>query len=106
MNMKAFFTILLVVLLVGCEALKTGGVTFSGGDGSSFEQAVIISGASGESSGIRAEHVWLREHYPGCKLTFQSLRGASGRAYDKMDIVTIDGQPQSIYFDITSFFGR
>jgi hypothetical protein len=104
--MKLLFAVLLVVFLFGCQAPKTGTVTFYGGDGSSIEKAVIICGASGESAGIAAEHLWLREHYPSCRLTLQGLRDANGHAYDKMDILTADGQPRSVFFDITSFFGQ
>ena len=94
MNIKTFFAVLFA---------RPG--RFTGGDGSSFEQAVIISEVNGEVAGIKAEHVWLHKHYPDCRLTRQSLSEANGRAYDQMDIVTKDGQSHSVYFDITSFYG-
>ncbi len=90
-------------MVLGCKSI--GHVTHSGGDGSSFEQAVIVEAAH-ESEGIRAEYRWLSEHYPGYKRGPQHLRGANGRAYDQLDIVTAGGQHRSVYFDITSFFGK
>src|SRR5262245_60676581 len=38
--------------------------TFSGGDGSSIKDAVVIT-ASSEATGDRAAYIWLHEHYPG-----------------------------------------
>jgi len=104
--MKAAFAILLMVLLLGCEAHKTEPFTFAGGDGSSVEKAIIISGASDETSGIRAEHVWFSKQYPGWKLSLQSSPSTNGHVYDKMDIVASDGASHSIYFDISSFYGK
>jgi hypothetical protein len=106
MNMKAAFAIFLVVFLLGCEAHKTDPFKFTGGDGSSSGQAIIISGASDEMSGIQAEHVWLSKHYPGWKLSLQSSPSTNGHIYDKMDIVAGDGVSHSIYFDISSFYGK
>jgi hypothetical protein len=80
--------------------------TFSGGDGSTVKQAVIITDARGEKTGVRAEYIWLHEHYPGHVLQGQFLRIIDGKAYDEMRIVSADGHPHIIFFDITSFFGK
>src|ERR1035438_2241170 len=80
--------------------------TFSGGDGSSLKQAVVITDATGEKTGVRAEYVWLHEHYPGYRLRGQILRNEGGRAFDEMRIVSADGKSHTIFFDITSFFGK
>jgi len=80
--------------------------TFSGGDGSSIERAVIITETASEKTGILAEYVWLHEHYPGYRLRGQMLRNAGGRAFDEMRIVSADGKSHAIFFDITSFFGK
>ena len=105
-KMKTAFTVLFMTVLLGCGAHKTDSVAFSGGDGSSTEQAVIISGASDEMSGVRAEHVWLSQHYQGWKLSLQSSPAANGHIYDKMDIVAAEGVSHSVYFDISSFYGK
>jgi hypothetical protein len=80
--------------------------TFSGGDGSSIQQAVIISQTAGEDTGVRAEYVWLHEHYPGYRLQLQSLKSEGHKAYDVMMIRMADGKSLTIFFDITAFFGK
>jgi hypothetical protein len=79
---------------------------FSGGDGLSIKQAVIITETANEKTGVGAEYVWLHEHYPGYRLRFQGLRLDGGRSYDEMKITTADGKSRTIFFDITSFFGK
>ena len=124
------FLILATLLFAGCEKTHTGQTSqtsftpggggrvdsvpdgakaeaiFSGGDGSTAEQAVVIAGASGEKNGIQAEYVWLHERYPGYRLRNQFLRNENGKLYDEMRIVTKDDKPHTIFFDITSFFGK
>jgi|ERR1043166_3071610 hypothetical protein len=102
--MKIFFTLSLALLLFGCAAPKPPEPPRVSGDGSSFEQAVIIQ-ASNESAGVAAEYAWLRARYPIYRLQLQSLQQNGNRAYDRMDIVTPQG-PRSVYFDISSFFGK
>ena len=79
---------------------------FSGGDGSSIKQAVIITETANVKTGVRAEYVWLHEHYPGYRLRVQRLRHEGGRYYDEMRIITADGKSRTVFFDITSFFGK
>lgn len=79
-------------------------VTFAGGDGSSLEKAVLIQGAT-EATGVPAEYAYLRRHYPGSGVTKQSLLNEKGRIYDALDFVW-NGKSQTIYFDITEFFGK
>lgn len=120
MIMKAIYILLPAVLLVGCASTKSespkagfvksesaerGGVTFSGGDGSSYEQAVVIKGAKNEEAGVAAEHAWLKQRYPGYVETKQSLMSSNDRDYDLIEIITEQGN-KSIYFDITDFFGK
>lgn len=73
--------------------------------GSSLEQAVIIP-AVDEGAGVKAEHAWLRQHYPGYRLDAQSLRFNAGRPYDELKITTADGQSRAVFFDISPFFGK
>lgn len=77
MNTRAIaIAIALVVTLAGCGRLgppqqdapakaqtTSPTISYAGGDGSSLEQAVAISGARGEEDGIEAEYSWLRRHY-------------------------------------------
>ena len=102
-------TLALVVslLVAGCQSVpeSSGGPTFSGGDGLSLKQAVIIRGTS-DAEVTHAEYPWLREHYPGSKLKEQALLNEGGRVYDSMTITTTEGKEVVLYFDITSGFGK
>ncbi|WP_129588390.1 hypothetical protein [Solilutibacter silvestris] len=74
-------------------------------DGSSTGKAIIIN-AKNESEGVPMEYQWISARYPGFKRGGQSLLMSGGKSYDKIDITTADGQKKSLYFDITSFFGK
>ena len=122
MKLRAFCIVLAAIVFVGCKTTPeftpgSGGydhipdgmkaeAAFSGGDGSSIKQAVIITDATGEKTGVRAEYIWLHEHYPSYRLRLQALRSEDGKAYDMMKIITADGKPITIFFDITSFLGK
>ena len=101
----------MALLVLGCEtAPKTSaasqpqaqpGITFSSGDGSSVERAVLITGGTNSSSGIRSEYSWLAQRYPGYKRRNQSQITVGLRTYDRLEIETADGQSIVLYFDIT-----
>lgn len=80
-------------------------ISYSGGDGSSLEKAVIIKGAT-EETGVRAEYSYIEKHYPGFKRGAQSLQNSKGRMFDAIEFTTADGKKKTIYFDITDFFGK
>lgn len=79
-------------------------VTLAGGDGSSFEKAILVQGAT-EATGVPAEYAYLRKHYPGYAVTKQSLLNHKDRMYDALDF-TWEGKAYRVYFDITEFFGK
>jgi hypothetical protein len=123
MKLQLYCVVLAVIVFTGCEtstisSMSTGGggydpihdgekttVTFSGGGGLSIHDAVIITNAT-ENTGIRAEYVWLHEHYPGYRLRVQRLLNEEEKAYDQMDIATADGKPLSVFFDISAYLGK
>jgi hypothetical protein len=78
-------------------------VTYAGGDGSSFEQAVILVGAT-LLSGPRAEHDFIGRRYPGYEFHKQSLKEQNGRTYDALEFMTADGEIKTMYFDISGYF--
>ena len=84
---------------------KPPAITYSGGDGSTLEKAIVIKGAT-EETGVDAEYAYLRKHYPGYKGGGQSLQNVRGRAYDVLEFTPAGGKKQMIYFDITAFFGK
>jgi hypothetical protein len=80
-------------------------VTYEGGDGTSYEKAVVIKGAT-EETGVHAEYVWLAKHYPGCHEGRQSLTTHGNHPFDLLEITTTDGKNLTVYFDITDYFGK
>lgn len=83
-------------------------IRFTGGDGSTMEQAIIIEGAQGEIDGVRSEYQYL-ELLLGPRRTWtrtkQSLLHQNGRAYDLLE-VDHQGVSKRFYFDITAYFGK
>lgn len=53
-----------------------------------------------------AEYEWLQHHYPDYELELQELLSVNARHYDRMTILTRDGQKKEIYFDITQCFNN
>ena len=116
--MKTKLLLIFLLLVIGCEtgdkkpsvdnkpvAPSLKGVSFAGGDGSSIEKAVIIK-APDNFTGIRAEYQWIRKNHPDWQLEQQSVVNTGGTIYDKMDFQTPQGEPVSLYFDITDFYGK
>jgi len=81
------------------------GVTYAGGDGSGYAEAVIIQ-APNEDAGVKAEYDWLAQRYPGYKRGQQSSIEHDGKMYDLLEITTAKGEKKAVYFDITSFYGK
>jgi hypothetical protein len=80
--------------------------TFSAGEGSTVKDAVVIT-ATNEDIGIRAAYIWSHTHYPGSHLQDEgSDYDDSGTQFLEIKIVTADGKSRTVFFDITSFYGR
>jgi hypothetical protein len=92
-------------VLADAPPAPSAGIHFAGGDGSSVDKAVVILGAT-ESTGIRAEYLWLDAHYPEWKGHDQSLLNQDKRVYDVMNFTMPDGSKHTVYFDITDYFGK
>lgn len=82
------------------------GIVYAGSDGSSIANAVVIQTELKGGAGVRAEYAWLSQRYPGYKRKLQALLHQGDKSYDRLDITTADGRELSVYFDITSFFGK
>ncbi len=106
----------LLVVLSGCggpaAVPKTpasvpggNGVSYSGGDGLSCESRIVVHAPS-EDLGVPAEYAWLRKHYPRFRAFAQALIECDGKPADRLDIRSANGQELSLYFDISSFFGK
>jgi hypothetical protein len=73
--------------------------------GSSYATAIRVP-VRNERDGIRWERSYLASHYRGARFAGQRLGNHAGHVYDIMTIVTPDGKQQSVYFDISSYFGH
>ena len=80
-------------------------VAYAGGDGSSYEKAIIVKAAD-EQTGVHAEYQYLDKHFPGNKRGGQSLQSSGGKSYDVLEFTTAKGEAKKLYFDITAFFGK
>ena len=77
-------------------------VVISGGDGSSFENAIIISDCD-HMQGIEQEYSEVRKRFGNYSLIRQILMEYNNRKIDKLELRLEDGQLIEVYFDITEF---
>ncbi|MFX1269150.1 MAG: hypothetical protein ACFFAK_14415 [Promethearchaeota archaeon] len=79
-------------------------VKITGGNGTSFNDAIIISDCS-QFEGIDHEYIVLKKRFGKYKLIKQSLLEESGKVYDLLEIQLENGSNTEVYFEITDFFG-
>ena len=106
--MKTLLLIPFATLLAGCQMLSPPSqpLVCLGGDGSSCQQAVVISNARYIETAMVAEKLWLDRKYPGRKETNQSALNSVGKHYDLVELTTADGQPLKVYFDTSDCFAK
>jgi len=80
---------------------------YSGGSGTSTEDAIIIN-TDNNSDGIKAEYGWIEIHYgkrdQSWKLGSQMLLSDNEKNYDLIKIELKNGNQKSIYFNIDKFY--
>jgi len=76
----------------------------TGGDGSSIENAIIISDCN-NSDGIRQEYIEVQKRFGNYKLIQQSLLNIENQMYDRLEL-EIEGERIEVFFNITDFFGK
>ena len=106
--MKTLLLIPFATLLAGCQmvAPHSQPLVCAGGDGSSCQQAVVISNAKYRETAMVAEKLWLDHKYPGRHETNQSALNSVGKHYDMIELTTVDGQPVKVYFDTSDCFAK
>ncbi len=106
--MKALLLVFLAIPLVGCQSQMRARqpLVFSGGDGSSCQQAVVIKGATFRETGLLGRKLWLEQRYPGCRPTKDSLLSADNRRIDQVELTSVDGQTSKVYFDVTDWWEK
>jgi len=88
--------------LLGCATTSSPGTNTpqkSDGEGLSCERRVKVPA-------IPDEYTWVQAHYPGAEVTMQSLSDCGGSPTDLLHLRMGDGRALTIYFDISSFFGK
>ena len=95
------------------EKIDSGKIKYLGGDGSSLEKAILISGKIKTGlEGIDAEYYYLfrklGEMDRDWKMVMQFLvHGEDGKPYDRMDVKDLKNHTEATYyFDISEFFGK
>ena len=79
-------------------------VKVSGGNGSSFETAIIISDCN-NSEGVEQEYIEVQKRFGNYKVIKQKLLSNEGKTYDLLEL-DINSEKVELYFDITAFFGK
>ncbi|MBN1577029.1 MAG: hypothetical protein JW913_10780 [Chitinispirillaceae bacterium] len=110
----------LCILIFGCgsslSARRAGrqsssGITYTGGSGESFHDAIIISGAKSKSAGISAEYIYITQKYgmrgKGWLLVGQTVIRERNKIVDVIEI-QLDGamNRRIYYFDVSEFLLR
>jgi hypothetical protein len=91
--------------LIALHSAMNARASLAGGDGSSFEQAIVIVGAT-FISGPGAAHNYIKERFPGAKQKGQSLKEQNGKKYDVFEFTTAEGERKTMYFDVSAHFPK
>jgi len=91
--------------------IQDGTIRFDGGDGHSYEAAVVIVGAAAEPEGVTAEYFYIsRKHGVqgrDWRPIMQALSEHGGRRFDVLTVsVASEWGDRVYYFDISDFFGK
>lgn len=81
---------------------------YSGGDGTSEEEAVVIN-TTDHFRGVKAEYEWLEKELgprgSGWKVKSQMQLKKDGRSFDSLRVVLPSGEERLYYFDTSNFYG-
>jgi hypothetical protein len=102
-------------LLAGCQSATVPAPTERGpaaknfkygtGDGQTMSTAVEIRTRSETDGGIMIRD-WIKTRYPGYTIQEQELIEQRDKAYNMITIIGPSNTPQSIYFDISTYYRR
>lgn len=85
-------------------------ISFSEDDGSSFDSAVKILGASDTQTGIAAEFKYIASKYgvegEDWTFVFQRLHHEFDKHFDEIQISLSNKKIITTFFDISDFFGK
>jgi len=90
------------------EEIQIAGITYSGGDGSAPDEALVIEGARSRAEGIRAEKRYIARRFgeegSDWYLQSQSLFVEDERVIDELTVEAASGETESLYFEVSDFF--
>jgi len=86
-------------------------IEISANEGNTIENAIIIKNAKNTNEGVAAEYAYVTQLYGSrgldWNLVYQEGLTVENRTYDKLVIrIESSGEEKSIFFDITSFYGK
>lgn len=102
----------LCILMFGCtqqQSIKnSSGITYSGGSGESFQNAIVITGTKNKSAGIAAEYKYISDKFgsrgSGWLLVGQTVIREKNKIVDVIEIQVSDSTDRRIfYFDVSDF---
>ena len=102
----------LCIVMFGCtqpESVKnSSSITYSGGNGESFQNAIVITGANNKSAGVSAEYKYITDKYgprgSGWLLVGQTVIREKNKIVDVIEIQLADSTDRRIYyFDVSDF---
>jgi hypothetical protein len=119
MNCKLTLAMLTITLLSGGQfanaqspaeqpqRAKPGSISYTGGDGSSFEKAILIKGAMPLDVICNdAQRAYYMKHHPHSREVSGSLQRVNGRSYQGFEIKLSNGGKKTLYFNITEYVGK
>jgi hypothetical protein len=102
------------VLLAGCQTATVGpsprgpankNFKYGTGDGMTMSSAVEIRTRSDTEGGIMIRE-WIKQRYPGYVVQEQELIEERDKAFNMITLIGPNNTPQSIYFDISTYYRR
>ena len=101
----------LFLLLVGCATQKTTSPVFSGGNGKSHEDAIVIHQRRDDAPVRAAVESWLCLRYSGSRISkwIREIDGPpshgslTSKEYRQVTFITATGEQKTVYFDVTDF---
>jgi hypothetical protein len=80
-------------------------VHFTGGDGSSFDKAIVIH-ESKQDIGVPSEFDYIGARYPHSQETRQDLVKHNGKMYSVRTFFDGDQKQHTLYFDESHYYGN
>ena len=85
-------------------------VTYSAHEGKSIEDAIIITDVNDHFEGINAEYLYIENKFGRrgleWQLVKQELLNENQQVYDRITIQLSDQTEISLFFNLTTFFGK